>query len=428
MLTHQDAVHSESDEVYMSQETPSAFEAVDPTRRATLAQKIERCSIGKTPSAFYKVRADLSPPDLIKLIGYDPRMVSPKAKTPGNISRELEELIREVQRTIDQSRVDEMVEYLRNAVESDGYADWSEIDIITQARPDTSHYPAEHYVEFPQAAEYFITDGQHRYCAILDFVRQHPQLATKFTVAVAIGVLPEEHLNEWAGQSFHDKNYLQKLVKATKALAVDMRDIHNRLAKEMQDHKVIKRVGGINVYKDSLAAGAPEFTTHAVLYKFVRGFTEGHRGVFKGPIKNPMLTEENYETLKKNLSEYLDMLGEMFPTWMLHPDREDYLFRASAALQGLGSLGFLLWNKIDNPAVRKQLLANVGERAVDWKRANWQTWGPVIGRVMEGANGERYVSPSSNRQTVEGTAKFLRDKSGVNAYVKDDDSTKDIGG
>ena len=140
-----------------------------------------------------------------------------------------------------------------------------------------------------------------------------------------------------------------------------------------------------------------------------------------------MLTEESYDAIKRNLSEYLTMLGEMFPTWMLHPDREQYLFRASAALQGLGSLGSLLWNKVDNSTLRKQLLSNVGERVIDWRRTNWQTWGPVIGRVVEGINGDRYVSPSSTRQTVEGTAKFLRDKSGVNTYFKDEDKTEQPG-
>jgi DGQHR domain-containing protein len=394
-------------------EIDPSFDMVDPTKKVALVQKIERCSIGKTPSRFFKVRADLSPPDLIKLIGYDPRAVAPKAKTPANISNVLEELIMEVQRTIDQERVGEMVEYLRQAVQNESYADWSEIDIVTVAKPDTANYNSEHYVAFPQAAEYFITDGQHRYCAILDFAKQYPDLQDRFTVAVAIGVLPQEHLREWAGQSFHDKNYLQKQVKATKALAVDLRDLHNRLAKELHEHKVIKQAGGINVLKDSVAAGAVEFTTHSLLYKFVRGFTEGSRGVFKGVIKNPNLTEETYAVEKAKLGEYLNLLGEAFPSWTMPPeDREPYLFRASAALQGLGSLGNLLYNKIDNRDLRRKMVMNIGEKAIDWKRTNVELWGPVIGRVVDGA-----VSPSSTRQIIESTAKFLRERSGIKEGV-----------
>jgi DGQHR domain-containing protein len=406
-------------ESLMDKSLESTFAAVDPTKLAVLHQKVNHCSIGKTPSAFFKVRADLALPDLIKLIGYDPRTITPKAKAPANISEGLEQLISEVQRTIDQGRVQEMVEYLRDAVENEGYADWAEIDIVTVAQPDTTNWQVEHYVAFPQAAEYFITDGQHRYCAILDFVRQYPELANRFTVAIAIGVLPKDRLTEWAGQSFHDKNYLQKLVKATKALSVDARDLHNRLAKDLHEHPLIRKAGGINTVKDSLSSGAAEFTTHSLLYKFVRGFTEGHRGVFKGTIQSPMLTEQSYEELKKNISDYLTMLGQVFPDWTLHPDREQYLFRASAALQALGALGYLLWNKVDDVETRKKLIGNIGEKSLDWRRTNWGEWGPVMGRVVEGESG-KYVSPSSTRQIIEGSIAFLRKKSGINQLLTDE--------
>ena len=148
---------------------------------------------------------------------------------------------------------------------------------------------------FPAAAEYFITDGQHRFCAAMDFVRQYPQYASKFTQAVAISVLPQDRLGEWAGQSFHDKNYLRTVVKMTKALAVDWRDPHNVLAKALHDHRVIKNGGGVNEQKDALAATAKEFATHAMLYRFTRAFCEGRRGL-QGAVKSPNLTTESYET------------------------------------------------------------------------------------------------------------------------------------
>lgn len=394
------------------------FDAIDPTKKVTLVQKVENCSIGKTPSSFFKVRADLAPADLIKLIGYDPRAVSPKTRAPGNISSTMESLILEVQRTIDQPRVEEMVDYLYNAVEDENYADWSEIDIVTVAKPDVSHYAEDHYVAFPQAAEYFITDGQHRFCAVLEFVKRYPELQNRFTVAIAIGVLPQEHLRDWAGQSFHDKNYLQRQVKATKALAVDLRDLHNRLAKDLHDHKVLKQAGGISSAKDSVAAGAIEFTTHSQLYKFVRGFIEGPKGVFKGTIQDPNLTEENYDQEREKVSTFLTLLSEAFPTWTMPPqDREPYLFRASAALQALSSLGYLLWSKVEDPALRKKLLMNVGESKLDWRKTNWQTWGPIIGRVIDGPSG-KFVSPSSTRQIIESTTKFLREESGIDAHLK----------
>src|SRR5207244_6939154 len=140
-------------------------------------------------------------------------------------------------------------------------------------------FKTEHLIYIPTAAEYFIIDGQHRYCALIDFVRAYPELAKRFTQAVAISVIAPDKLKAWAGQGFHDKNYLRTVVKATKALAVDQRDVHNVLTKWLHSHPVIVKGGGVNLEKDSLAAGSSEMVTHAVLYKFVRGFCEGRRGL-----------------------------------------------------------------------------------------------------------------------------------------------------
>jgi hypothetical protein len=119
---------------------------------------------------------------------------------------------------------------------------------------------------------------------------------------VAISVLPEDMLGKWAGQSFHDKNYLRSQVKMTKALAVDSRDLHNVLAKELHDHRVVKAGGGVNEHKDALAAKASEFATHAVLYRFARAFCEGRGGLNKAPIKNAHLTSDTYEMWKARIS------------------------------------------------------------------------------------------------------------------------------
>ena len=207
---------------------------------------------------------------------------------------------------------------------------------------------------------------------------------------------------------------------ATKALAVDSRDLHNTLAKELRNHPVIKDSGGINEVKDSLAAAAKEFTTHSVLYRFTRGFCEGQRGPFKGPVKNANLTSETYEQLKAQVTEYISDLGKIFPHWPVVPGREEYLFRASAALQALGVIGQLLYSKVSDRAERRAMIAQVGEANLDWKRTNVEEWGNVIGAVIEKEiDGEviQEVSPRSNRQAFDGTIKFLRDRSGLTSYM-----------
>src|ERR1700726_805140 len=118
----------------------------DPTKSAMLVQEIKRPSVGKTPANYPKIHAELLPTDLMKLIGWDPRAIQEaprKGKDPQNISPEIIELRRTVQRSIDQHKVNEMVEYLHNAISNRRFADWAEIDVVTTAKPDTSRYETE---------------------------------------------------------------------------------------------------------------------------------------------------------------------------------------------------------------------------------------------------------------------------------------------
>lgn len=378
--------------------------------------------VGKAPSGFIKIRVEMKPHELLKIIGYDPRGIQPIRKgakliePSRNVSQALVDLQREVQRSIYSDKIQEMVEYLHAAVSNNKYADWSELDVVTTAQPDTARFKTEHLILLPTAAEYFIIDGQHRYCALIDFIRFYPELARNFTQAVAISVMQPEQIREWAGQGFHDKNYLRTAVKATKALAVDHRDAHNVLAKLLHNHPVIEQGGGVNEEKDSLAASSNEMVTHAVLYKFVRGFCEGRRGLDKGSINKPHLSPETFEDLKKHLFSYVSDLGEALPTWTDPTRRAEYLFRASPAWQALGVIGHLLMD-IDDEDERRQYMAKLNESNLNWRRENLD-WESIIGNKQHeldtaGLVVREWVSPRASRQAIDGTITFLKKRLGL---------------
>ena len=369
-------------------------------------QEFPRATIGRTPSGFAKIHADLSIPTLTKLIGYDPRIVRSmrdRGIDQRNLNLDIIELQEEVQRTIDQEKVDAMTAYLHAAVIEGAFADWAALELVTASKADTAKYESGHVIRFPYSAEYFITDGQHRFCALLDFARKYPDLRDRFTQSIAISVLPEDRLRIWAGQSFHDKNYLATPVQASKALAVDSRDVHNRLAKELNQHDVVRLAGGIDDEKQSLKANSPKFATHSVVYKFVRAFTEGRVGLDKAKISNPRLTDASYDKMKQQLFEYITDLHSMIPSWTA-ADREKYLARASAALQALAVVGFEVYTRAgDDRAKRLEYLERL--RSVNWRRDNLE-WDHIIGQVKDGEG----ISPASSRQAFDSTIKYLKEK------------------
>jgi hypothetical protein len=399
----------------------------DPTadQIESLSFPVHNAMVGRTPSGFVKVRVEMKPQDLIKIIGYDPRGLQPIRK--GNrvieaskvVSQALVDLQKEVQRSIDSDKVAEMVDYLYAAVANDKFADWSELDVVTATAVDTSRFQAAHVILLPTAAEYFLVDGQHRYCAVIDFVRQYPDLASKFTQAVAISVIEPDKLREWAGQGFHDKNYLRTAVKATKALAVDSRDIHNVLTKALHQQETIIAGGGVNEEKDSLPASSTEMVTHAVLYKFVRGFCEGRRGLDRGRISNPNVTDETFAEYQHKLFDYVQDLGKALPAWTdPNPEvRAQYLFRSSPAWQALGVVGHLL-KEIDDEDERKRLITMIGQ--LDWSRSNL-SWESIIGAKQQeidentGRVTREWISPRSSRQPIDATIGFLKQRLGLNA-------------
>jgi hypothetical protein len=381
---------------------------------------LHRPSVGRSPSGFPRLHVEMSPREVGRLIGYDPRaiVVKPTKKpkkdvTPHNVSMGIVELQNRVQRSIDNSRVRLMVEYLRSAMDTGTFADWGAIELVTANQPDFSQLESHHVIKMDAHSDYFIADGQHRYCAILDFVREFPQYSERFTQALTISILPSSKLGEWAGQAFHDRNYFAEAVRAGKALAVDSRDPINSLTKALADHPVIKHSGGIAYERDTLLKGDPRFTTHTVLNRFVRGFLYGRGGIDKGGGGGEVPSEAQ----RKDLSEYISALGEIIPWDSEIPERDQYLARASVIFAGLAVAGHDLYNSgmpKEEMFLRLQTLGKL-----DWRRSNL-AWAGVAGTEKDGV-----VQPASSRPAIDATIKFFRDRLGLQNVLKKETEEKD---
>lgn len=57
------------------------------------------------------------------------------------------------------------------------------------------------------------------------------------------------------------------------------------------------------------------------------------------------------------------------------------------------------------------------EAQLDWRRSNVTLWGDVIGTVVTDDAGKQSVTPRSSRQAIDGTIRFLRERTGLAEFL-----------
>lgn len=376
-------------------------------------------SFGMSPAGFSRIHAELLPKEVGRLVGYDPRVLVMKPKRPSksgtargtrdlmpaNVSQKVIDLQNKVQRSIDTARVATMVQYLHNALATGAFADWGAIELVTTSKPDMESWESLHTINFDSDSDYFIADGQHRYCAILDFCRDYPQFAARFTQSVTISVLPESKMEEWAGQAFHDRNYYAQAVRAGKALSVDSREPVNALTKQLSKSGTLLALGGIAMDRDTLLAGDTRFTSHTVLHRFVKGFLYGRSGLNPSGGDRMDVEPGDYE----RVASYLQQLAEALP-WA-GVERDAYLARSSAVMSALAVIGHDLAEV--PPEVRQARVASLAR--LDWRRSNLD-WVGVLGSEKNGL-----VQPGSSRPAIDGTIRYLRVYLGIQTTTPTDE-------
>jgi hypothetical protein len=335
---------------------------------------VQHACPGVSPAGFQRLHLELLPSEVGRLISYDPRSIYKRPQKPGakpredkaphNISADVISLHNQVQRSIDKNRVSQMVDYLASAVENGTFADWGAIDLVTSDQPDLSGLASGCTAALPTDAEYFIADGQHRYCALLDFLQKHGDKADRFTQGVTVSILI------------------------------------NTLTKSLDDLDVIVRAGGIAYERDQLGAGDPRLVSLSTMHRMVRGFVFGREGLDRGIDTNIEISDQ----LRADLQEYLSALGEMLPWDSSLADRDDYLTRTSVVLSSLMVLGHEMYNwnpplSADDKVKRIQKLGKM-----DWKRTN-KKWSGIIGPYQD-----KEIKPQANRQALDATIGFLREK------------------
>ena len=66
---------------------------------------------------------------------------------------------------------------------------------------------------------------------------------------------------------------------------------------------------------------------------------------------------------------------------------------------------------------RREMVQRLSEAQLDWRRSNVSVWGDVIGAVVTDENGKQSVTPKSSRQAIDGTIRFLRERTGLAEFL-----------
>jgi DNA sulfur modification protein DndB len=219
----------------------------------------------------------------------------------------------------------------------------------------------------PMDAKFIINDGQHRRAAIIEAIKQRPELAHE-TIAVVffldIGL-------ERCQQMFADLNRYAIRPSRSIGLLYDHRNDKARLAKMVVLKSPLFR-DIVDMEKSSLAARSRKLFTLSAMFNACADLVQG-------------LAEGNLEKDADIAREFWHVLAQHFPAWSqvqagrqpASEVREGFVHGHGIALQAFGKAGNALLQ-----ADRKGWRTRVGRLAkIDWSRTNTHLW---EGRAMIG--------------------------------------------
>jgi hypothetical protein len=74
--------------------------------------------------------------------------------------------------------------------------------------------------------------------------------------------------------------------------------------------------------------------------------------------------------------------------------------------------------KVKDATCRHDMIVRLSEAQLDWRRSNVTVWGNVIGTVVtDEETGKQSVTPRSSRQAIDGTIRFLRERTGLAEFL-----------
>nr|HEX4313333.1 DNA sulfur modification protein DndB [Kofleriaceae bacterium] len=260
--------------------------------------------------------------------------------------------------------VDSISDYVRQMIESNiiGFLPspilwFQEEDIVV----------TDHFLGVKRTAYPHVIDGSTRVAAIhklkRDASREFLQKMEEVKIPV-LAIFGPDVDEDTAAQIFCDVNYKAIPVDPSLAKSMDKRDIHVRLAKEIE--KAIAILNDRVSPRRQLTASDTRLFTKYALFQSLRCFTDGVESLDKS-FKTKTLTDDSFPDALAKAIDCWTAFEQMFSAEWLEPDaREKYLHLQAPVLKAVSAFMRRAYFPQSDTAKKQECLAFL--RSLDWSR------------------------------------------------------------
>ncbi|WP_284257217.1 DNA sulfur modification protein DndB [Acidocella aquatica] len=380
------------------------------------------CVQGKFGSRLATYSTQISPLQIRKILGHDPR-----SRFWKNLPPEIKTIYERVQRPTVKSRRDGIAGYIEDRLTRNiiGAFPAISIGITTPMAFRSFEGPgmskAIGNLEIDEEGIRILLDGLGRLSGALDLAEEGPEgmklvnqfvfPVTFYTPTVEAGPLSVEDL----GQLFMDFNFRVNPVPARLAIALDQSDIYISLANKLAKEPFIADNGGMEMKTKSLGKKSTALVVQSVLLRAVRGACEGRdfQEANLSMAADPNLTNDTFDQELESIAEFFTEIAQRMghDRWK---NRES-LHLTAPGWQALGVIHHdINHSGLDLSDAQRSSIYNV-IAGIDWSRKN-QEWADEA-KLGLFQNGELVIL-GAGRNNTQAIITYVRQKTGLAAKLE----------
>jgi DGQHR domain-containing protein len=397
------------------------------------------CVQGFYGSRLVTYTTQISPAQIVNLIGHDPRSQNWK-----KLNKEVGDIYKYLQRPTSKSRREGVAGYIEERFGPDSLTIGAFPSISLAFRDQVEFVPSqlrgvgEIMLDISPSVVRILIDGLGRVTGILDLIDEGQTDLLNFQLPVTIyAPAPGTKALSWRemGQLFHDFNFRVQPVPQRLALALDTSDAYVRLARQLEKYAFLDDHGGVAERIASLGTKSTQLVVQTVWVRTIRGATEGRKFQESNlaHMEDPNLTLETAEDIRDSIATYFqdiaDHMGD--ERW----EDRDSLHLSSPGWQALGVVHHdIAFRAKLGPADRQKVAERIAQ--IDFSRYNpdWMKLGigtpevnKLTGEDVTDSQGRRRIAlTGAGRTNTQQLINYIRNKTGLDLLLDSDDPSTEI--